>query len=129
MVTTLGESEGTDPSLFQEQALQVFESDPDSPLEIAMTPVTSVYLDPPEAPGCCRYRDFARGVVEPVWNDPSPSSRELATTLAYFPESKDVEFAHSVLSSGPISSLRIDYGFLSTVSGRARPVQVAGLLS
>lgn len=102
------------------------------------SPGFDLTVEKPQAPGCCRYRDFARGIAEFVWSEREPvPTRHWHFALVDLSEGKargrtnedaanDLAVAPAWVSrSGHVASMRVDYNFISTMAGRRRRVRVA----
>jgi hypothetical protein len=85
-------------------------------------PPARITTDDPERPGCCRYRDFSRGVAEIAWTAPeAPQSERLTVVTA----DREFFFAPSVTSTHRGQhAVKVDYGFLCQMSGTRRPIDI-----
>lgn len=85
-------------------------------------PPARVTTDDPERPGCCRYRDFSRGVMEVAWTwpeAPEPGRLTLVTIGSEF------FLAPSIATRRHGQhSVKVDYGFLCQLSGVRRPIDI-----
>jgi hypothetical protein len=94
-----------------------------------LSPVARIGVDDPPDPSCCIYRDFSRGIAEIAWVESFPPTCPIRplNALVVMPDLQDLYFAHSYLTAGRASSLRLDYGFLSILGSRRRALEVLGL--
>jgi len=92
-----------------------------------MSPVR-IITDEPERPGCCRYRDFSRGVTEVGWAGPRQyvsKSEPDEAALALIGRGDDAFMAPALRSSdGQQHAIRIDYGFICQLTGEARSIEI-----
>ena len=85
-------------------------------------PPAPVVTDDPERPGCCRYRDFSRGVTEVAWTGPPPPNDERLTVVTLDDE---LFLAPSIASTwSDQHAVKVDYGFLCQLSGARRPIDL-----
>ncbi len=90
------------------------------------SPLVLVPTGRPPSPGCCLFRDFARGITEVGWVPPEGYSDEPPTSMAaVFIEDEDPLAVQTRSSIGPISSFRVDYNLLSILNTSPRPLGVA----
>jgi hypothetical protein len=94
-----------------------------------LSPVVNLRAADPPDPRCCTYRDFSRGIAEVAWAEPVPPTNSIrpVNALIFIPDLQEHFFAHSYLTTGKASSLRLDYGFLSTLAGGRHTLKVLGL--
>lgn len=101
------------------------------------SPAFRMSVERPATPGCCRYRDFARGLAELVWSNVksppgSPGARSVVLDLSEtgpsdFSVDSSVAAPAWVTNYRQVGSMRVDYNFLCTMAGRRRPVTIVGL--
>jgi hypothetical protein len=90
-------------------------------------PPAQLEVDDPPDPGCCRFKDFDRGVAEIVWVDPSGHGIHPRLGLV---AAGDIDreraqfFTYSLVSGSRVSSLRCDYNFLCIGAGSQRSLRV-----
>lgn len=85
-------------------------------------PPARITTDDPERPGCCRYRDFSRGITEVAWTDPQPPEVGRLTVVT---ADREFFFAPSATSTRRGQhAVKVDYGFLCQMSGARRPIDV-----
>jgi len=90
-------------------------------------PPAHLEVDDPPDPGCCRFKDFDRGVAEIVWVDPSSHRVHPRLGVVAEGEGQDerVQFFTYCLNSGShVASLRCDYNFLCIGAGSRRFLNV-----
>ena len=80
----------------------------------------------PDAPECCKYRDFSKGISELVWREPDGGS-VLDVALMEAPEKYYA--VHALASEGfGTRSLRTDPGFMGMLNhGSLRAVRLMGV--
>jgi hypothetical protein len=83
-----------------------------------------VVIDAPQPDPCCRYRDFSRGIAEIVWST-GPRIAEQRLPIVFLPDDGEFTFGSGYFSVPDAASLRLDYGFLGYLRGRAGRVEVA----
>jgi hypothetical protein len=101
----------------------------ETPLEgiSVIGPPAQLEVDDPPDPGCCRFKDFDRGVAEFVWVDPSGHGIHPRLGLV---AAGDIDreraqfFTYSFVSGSSASSLRCDYNFLCIGAGSKRSLNV-----
>ena len=90
------------------------------------SPLVALSTEEPPSPGCCPFRDFARGIVEVGWIPVNMSHTNSLPLVAVITEGdEEPALVQTRLTVGVTSSFRLDYNLLCILNRSRRPLGLA----